>query len=268
MRMNSWGARRANTLRRLAALAWIGLAASALQAQVVYRCEAKGRVSYSYEPCVGAKPVNTTPTQGLDKSSGVSRKGADVRKAESNKAMGDALRPITGLDDQQRLTLHRRFKQSGHCSKVASASELCAVRSRRGHCGLFDQLAFSQWKRARQHLLVGERSAVPYPGLRRTCSQGHFAKRPVFHFCEIASRRTQRMDHYRRRHSKQGRAKQLTHDGFQQDLRRCEVRHQRSRVCERVDHCGRLRCSRQPRLAPDGKHLCPSLCGDRDLGYL
>lgn len=120
MRMNSWSARRANTLRRLAALAWIGLAASALQAQVVYRCEAKGRVSYSYEPCVGAKPVNTTPTQGLDKSSGVSRKGADVRKAESNKAMGDALRPITGLDDQQRVVLHRRFKLSPEAKQECS----------------------------------------------------------------------------------------------------------------------------------------------------
>ena len=110
MRMNSWSTRQANTLRLLVVLAWMGLAASALHAQTVYRCEAKGRVSYSYEPCVGAKPVNTTPTQGLDKSSGVSRKGADVRKAESHKVMGDALRPITGLDDQQRLTLHRRFK--------------------------------------------------------------------------------------------------------------------------------------------------------------
>lgn len=120
MRMHNWRTRRANILRRLAVLAWIGLTASALQAQVVYRCEAKGKVSYSHEPCVGARPVNTTPTQGLDKSSGVSRKGADVRNAESNKAMGDAMRPITGLDDQQRLMLHRRFKLP-HAAKLECA---------------------------------------------------------------------------------------------------------------------------------------------------
>lgn len=64
----------------------------------VYRCEQQGRVSYSDEPCLGAKEVDVTPTQGLDKSSGVSRKGADVQRAERDKLMAEALRPLTGLD--------------------------------------------------------------------------------------------------------------------------------------------------------------------------
>jgi len=97
------------TIGRLAVLALL-VAASAGQAQTVYRCEARGRISYSHEPCVGARPVDIRPTQGLDKSSGVSRKGADVRRIELDKAMGDAMRPLTGLDDAQRATLHRRFK--------------------------------------------------------------------------------------------------------------------------------------------------------------
>lgn len=101
--------RRVNTLSRLAVLA-LALGADASPAQTVYRCESGNKVSYSHEPCVGAKPVDTTPTQGLDKSTGVSRKGKDVRKAELDKMFGDATRPITGLSDQQRATLHRRFK--------------------------------------------------------------------------------------------------------------------------------------------------------------
>ncbi|MDO9437557.1 DUF4124 domain-containing protein [Hydrogenophaga sp.] len=112
---------RAMTLCRLAILACMGLAwLSASHAQTVFRCEVNGRVTYSHEPCIGARPVDTTPTQGLDKSSGKSRKGADVRNAELNKIMGDAMRPITGLDDQQRLTLHRRFKLP-HAAKLECA---------------------------------------------------------------------------------------------------------------------------------------------------
>lgn len=104
--LNNW---RTITLARLAALV-LAVLAMAGQAQTVYRCEARGKVSYSHEPCVGARPVDTTPTQGLDRSSGVSRKGADVRRVELDKAMGEAMRPITGLGDSQRATLHRRFK--------------------------------------------------------------------------------------------------------------------------------------------------------------
>lgn len=77
---------------------------------MVYRCESKGAVTYSHEPCMGAQIVDTTPTQGLDKSSGSSRKGADVRQIEQNKAFADALRPILGETAAQREKRHRRFK--------------------------------------------------------------------------------------------------------------------------------------------------------------
>jgi hypothetical protein len=121
-------------MRRLAVLA-VAIAASALHAQTVYRCEAKGKVAYSHEPCVGAKPVDTTPTQGLDKSSGKSRKGADVRRAEADKAFGDAIRPITRMDDQQRETMRRRLKLQHaaklECTRLDSrlASEEAAERT-------------------------------------------------------------------------------------------------------------------------------------------
>jgi hypothetical protein len=119
MRTRMGCSRRTITLGRPAALV-LALATFAAQAQTVYRCEVKGRITYSHEPCVGARAVDTTPTQGLDKSSGVSRKGADVRRAEVDKVVGDALRPLTGLDDSQRATLHRRFKLP-HVAKLECA---------------------------------------------------------------------------------------------------------------------------------------------------
>ena len=74
----------------------------------VYRCETAGKVSYSDAPCVGAKEIDATPTQGMDKMTGTSRKGADVRRDEHNAVMAEALKPLTGMSgDQYRVYKHR-----------------------------------------------------------------------------------------------------------------------------------------------------------------
>lgn len=88
------------------------LASAVAQAQSVYRCETNGQVAYSHEPCVGARVVDTTPTQGLDKSTGVSRKGRDVRREELSRAFNEAVRPITGRSHEEAKLLERRFKLS------------------------------------------------------------------------------------------------------------------------------------------------------------
>jgi hypothetical protein len=79
-------------------------------------------VVYTHEPCLGAKSVDTTATQGLDKSSGQSKKGADVRKIENNKAMAEALQPLFNETPSQREVRHRRFKlpvdQKLECAKL------------------------------------------------------------------------------------------------------------------------------------------------------
>lgn len=95
---------------RLATCSFLALTVFTGAAQTVYKCESKGAITYSHEPCIGAQVVDTTPTQGLDKSSGSSRKGADVRQIEQSKAMADALRPIFGETPGQREKRHRRFK--------------------------------------------------------------------------------------------------------------------------------------------------------------
>jgi hypothetical protein len=88
----------------------LAVVASSADAQNVYKCTPNGRVVYSHEPCLGAQVVDTRPTQGLDKSSGQSRKGADVQKNEMNKAMAEALQPILGETPAEREKRHRRFK--------------------------------------------------------------------------------------------------------------------------------------------------------------
>ena len=54
--------------------------------------------------------VDTTPTQGMDNSGGVSRKGEAVQNTEFRKAMADALKPLTGMDGQQLQTAGRQRK--------------------------------------------------------------------------------------------------------------------------------------------------------------
>lgn len=96
---------------RWAIVLMTGLTASAVaQAQSVYRCETQGRIGYSHEPCVGAKVIDTTPTQGLDKSTGASRKGSDVRREELNRKLNEAMRPLTGMSHEQSKVFERRIK--------------------------------------------------------------------------------------------------------------------------------------------------------------
>jgi len=99
--------------RRATVAIWaavLGAAAPAATAQPVYKCQSQGKTVYSHEPCLGTQVVDTTPTQGLDKSSGTSRKGADVRKNEHNKAMAEAFKPLLNETPEQREARHRRFK--------------------------------------------------------------------------------------------------------------------------------------------------------------
>ena len=85
----------------------------AFAAPPVYRCETNGRVAYSDFPCVGAKVIDATPNQGVDKMSGQSRKGADVQRAEMNKVLDDALRPLTGRSSAEMDASRRRGRLRG-----------------------------------------------------------------------------------------------------------------------------------------------------------
>lgn len=76
----------------------------------VYRCETGGKVAYSDSPCIGATIVDATPTQGMDRMTGQSRKGKDVQQVELNHAFADAVRPVTGRSRGEMDVLRRRVK--------------------------------------------------------------------------------------------------------------------------------------------------------------
>lgn len=113
-------------LRNAACAACMSLVAiAAPAADPVYRCEQGGKVTYSNEPCVGARVVDTTPTEGLDKSSGKSRKGADVQRAQTHREQAKALEPVFGETAHQRATRHKRAQlpksAQAECAALDSA---------------------------------------------------------------------------------------------------------------------------------------------------
>ena len=79
-------------------------------AQTVYRCETNGSVSYSHAPCLGATVVDTTPTEGLDTSSGVRRVGRDVQRERIKKSINEAWQPWTGMTHEEAKDHQRRLK--------------------------------------------------------------------------------------------------------------------------------------------------------------
>ena len=94
-----------------AALAML-MASGTAMSQQVYRCEINGKASYSHEPCPGAKAIDTTPTQGMDKMNVKSKKGADVQKAESDRQLAQALQPMTGQSPEAFEVTKRRMNLS------------------------------------------------------------------------------------------------------------------------------------------------------------
>lgn len=92
-------------------LALVCCAAPAFAQKPVYRCETAGRVSYSDAPCVGATEIDATPTQGMDKMTGKSRKGQDVQRTERNAAFAEAIQPLTGMNADEYRVHRTRSKK-------------------------------------------------------------------------------------------------------------------------------------------------------------
>lgn len=88
----------------------------------VYRCETNGKITYSDAPCVGAKVIDATPTQGMDKMTGQSRKGAAVQRDELNTAFDNALRPLHGRSHADMDVMRRRVKlpsrEQAQCARL------------------------------------------------------------------------------------------------------------------------------------------------------
>lgn len=132
----------AGHLRRILLAAVLGVACTPAMAQTLpaasgtaYKCEVDGRTVYSDQPCLGATRVDTTPTRGVNKTTGQTRIGADVRQEMHDEQMADALRPLTGQTAEQWQTAKRR-------SQLSPAT--------RARCASLDhEIAATEWKESR-----------------------------------------------------------------------------------------------------------------------
>jgi hypothetical protein len=67
----------------------------------VFKCVDKGRTVFSDEPCPGAERIEVEPNRGVNGSTGVTRKGADVQREEHREALAEAVKPLTGMNAKQ-----------------------------------------------------------------------------------------------------------------------------------------------------------------------
>lgn len=76
--------------------------------RTVYKCEEGGKVSYSSEPCLGAKKIDIQPTRGMNKMTGTERTGSDVSKEKVRESIAEAIKPVTGMTPEQFAVETRR----------------------------------------------------------------------------------------------------------------------------------------------------------------
>jgi hypothetical protein len=76
--------------------------------RTIYKCEVNGKVTYSDEPCLGAKRIDAEPPRGLDSYSGQRRIGEDVRREIWRENLVKGSQPITGMNVQQFDAVVRR----------------------------------------------------------------------------------------------------------------------------------------------------------------
>lgn len=99
-----------NTMKWLALTVFIAVN-TAMAQKPVYKCSENGKTNYSDIPCLNATVIDTTPTQGLDKSTGRSMKGADVKNEIRQQQMSDSFyKPLFGETAEQTRKRHRRAK--------------------------------------------------------------------------------------------------------------------------------------------------------------
>jgi hypothetical protein len=103
---------------------WIGVCTTATSdvsaqslhapSRTLFKCQVDGKTLYSDSPCLGAEKMEVEPTRGVNKLSGTERIGRDVRAELEREAIARAIRPITGISDQQfKVEVHRHYLSGG-----------------------------------------------------------------------------------------------------------------------------------------------------------
>lgn len=69
--------------------------------RTVFKCEVNGKITYSDEPCLGAKKLKIEPTRGMSPSTAISPAGNDVARENWRESISNAVKPITGLNSKE-----------------------------------------------------------------------------------------------------------------------------------------------------------------------
>lgn len=96
--------------------------------RTVYKCESGGKVVYSDEPCAAAKKIEIEPTRGLT-TTGKERPGADVRNEVFREQLGEAVRPVTGMDSKQFEVAGKRVRLSAEAQSECRALDVSMQRA-------------------------------------------------------------------------------------------------------------------------------------------
>lgn len=108
-------------MRRLAVVSLCCAMALPVAAETkVYRCDTNGKVAYSDAPCVGAKVIDATPTQGADRMAGGSRKGREVQRDEYTTVLDNAMRPLHGMSHDEMNVVRKRFSLPGRTQQACA----------------------------------------------------------------------------------------------------------------------------------------------------
>lgn len=97
----------------------------------IYKCESNGKVAYTDQPCLGAKRLDVVPNRGVDRLSGARRIGADVAREEHREQIARALRPLTGMNEQQFATETRRYQLGTNAQRECRSLESAILDNER-----------------------------------------------------------------------------------------------------------------------------------------
>jgi hypothetical protein len=93
--------------------------------KTIYKCMQGKKITYTDEPCINGTEVDVLPTQGLDKKSGKSLKGKDVRDIEHRDMQHEYfIKPLVGWSKEdyriymERMSLSPQSREE--CYKLDS----------------------------------------------------------------------------------------------------------------------------------------------------
>lgn len=81
--------------------------------RTLFKCQDKGKIIYSDSPCLGAEKLEVEPARGVNKLSGTTRVGPDVRRELDREMFANIVRPLTGQSNKQFEVAVRRVNLPG-----------------------------------------------------------------------------------------------------------------------------------------------------------